>query len=183
MVSDDPEVLIQAVKAGSRTVQLRDKVADRSVLATKARVVLGLKDAFEFSFILNDDPELALELGADGVHIGQDTPTAPVRALIGKALTLGKTTHSPEQARLACQEGADYISAGPVHPTPTKPGRPAVGLDYVREVAAMGVSFVAIGGIDLSNVEEALEAGARVIGIVRAQDRLPELLAKVRARR
>ena len=135
----------------------------------------------EFLFLLNDDPELALELGADGVHIGQDTDSVRTRTLVGDALLIGKTTHNLDQARQAERDGVDYISAGPVYPTPTKPGRPAVGLEYVRAVAAnIALPFVAIGGIDETNLDAVLQAGARTVGIVRAAALAPLFLNKVR---
>jgi thiamine-phosphate pyrophosphorylase len=96
-------------------------------------------------------------------------------------MLIGKTTHNIDQARKAVSDGANYISAGPVYPTPTKPGRPAVGLEYVREVAAkIELPFVTIGGIDLTNLDVVLEAGARTVGIVRAADQTPQFLEKIR---
>ena len=98
-------------------------------------------------------------------------------------MIIGKTTHNLEQARQAIADGADYISAGPVYPTPTKPGRPAVGLSYVKEVAEnLEIPFVAIGGIDLSNIDEVLAAGAKTIAVVRAWRDAAVLLRRIRER-
>jgi thiamine-phosphate pyrophosphorylase len=126
-------------------------------------------------FILNDDPELALAVRADGVHIGQDDiSVADAREIIGPDHLLGLSTHSEEQITAAHQtdrEGAriDHISVGPINATPTKPGRPAVGLQLISHAAATStLPFFAIGGIDPDNVVEVLEAGARRICVVRA---------------
>jgi len=168
VISDDPARLLRAVDDGATIVQLRDKTADAETIRAKAERIAAHPKRAGFLFFLNDDAALAMEVGADGVHIGQDTDTVQTRRIIGHAL-LGKTTHSLEQAQQAAQDGADYISAGPVYPTPTKPGRPAVGLEYVRAVVEWGqLPFVAIGGIDATNIDDVLAAGARVIGIVRA---------------
>jgi thiamine-phosphate pyrophosphorylase len=180
-ISDSVFVLKKAVADGAAIVQLRDKGADRAVILEKAREMMAFKEKNSFLFILNDDPVLALEAGADGVHVGQDMSTEEARAIIGHDLVLGKTTHNLDQARQAVRDGADYISVGPVYATPTKPGRPAVGLAYVREAAQhLSIPFVAIGGIDLSNVDDVLAAGARTIGIVRAHDDAAKLLRRIR---
>ena len=181
VISDNPDVLKQAVEDGVTILQLRDKSADETSIRAKAGELLNHPKRNDFLFILNDHPQLALELGADGVHIGQDTDSAQTRALVGEALIIGKTTHNLDQARQAERDGVDYISAGPVYPTPTKPGRPAVGLGYVREVAKnLSLPFVAIGGIDETNIDAVIQAGARTVGIVRAAALAPLFLNKVR---
>lgn len=183
IVSDSVDVLIKAVEDGASIVQLRDKKGDENGIIRKAREVLAYKKVQPFLFILNDNPELAKKTGADGVHIGQDMSTTEARAIAGPEMIVGKTTHSLEQARLAVREGADYISVGPVYATPTKPGRPAVGLPYVREAAAhLDIPFVAIGGIDLTNVDEVIGAGAKTIGIVRAHGDARALLERIRGK-
>ena len=180
VISDDPAVLARAVEDGVRIIQLRDKSGDTLQIKTKARALLAHPRRAEFLFILNDDPALALEIGADGVHIGQDTDSVQTRKIVGANFLIGKTTHNLDQARQAVCDGMDYISAGPVYPTPTKPGRPAVGLEYVREVAQnIALPFVAIGGIDETNIDDVIRAGARTIGIVRAAARAPEFLKKL----
>src|SRR5581483_11444597 len=105
---------------------------------------------------------------ADGVHVGQDdTPVAAAREALGADRIVGLSTHSPEQIDAAA--GVDYIGVGPVHATPTKPGRPAVGLDLVRYAAAhAAVPFFAIGGISAANVADVRAAGASRIAVVRA---------------
>ncbi len=154
---------------GAAIVQLRDKSEDRPLIAEKAREMVAFRGEKPFIFILNDDPSLAVAVGADGVHVGQDTSTTDARKTIGEAMILGKTTHNMEQARRAVMEGADYVSVGPVYATPTKAGRPPVGLSYIREAAEhLHIPFVAIGGIDLTTIDDVLGAGARTVGVVRA---------------
>ena len=181
IISDRVDVLQRAVEEGAAIVQLRDKTEERSAILGKAREIVALKQNRPFIFIVNDDPELAVEAGADGVHVGQDLSTEEARRLVGPGMILGKTTHNLEQARQAIRDGADYISVGPVYATPTKPGRQAVGLGYVREAANnLDIPFVAIGGIDLANIDDVLGAGAKTVGVVRAYGDTKELLARVR---
>ncbi len=136
--------------------------------------------------ILNDRPDLVAEAGADGVHVGQDDAAVPqARALIGPDRILGLSTHSPAQVDAAAGEPEiDYIGVGPVHATPTKPGRPAVGLDLVRYAAAHAATpFFAIGGIDAGNLAAVRGAGATRIAVVRAITDAPDPEAAARALR
>jgi thiamine-phosphate pyrophosphorylase len=181
VISDRVDVLKRAVEDGAAIVQLRDKTGERPAVLGKAREITALKRIRPFIFIVNDDPELAVEAGADGVHVGQDMSTEEARKVVGPDMIVGKTTHNPEQGRQAIRDGADYISVGPVYATPTKPGRQAVGLDYVREAAnSLDIPFVAIGGIDLANIDDVLDAGAKTVGVVRACGDTKELFARVR---
>jgi thiamine-phosphate pyrophosphorylase len=183
VISGEVAPLKKAIDDGATIVQLRDKSGDRAAILGKAREIVAYREKKAFLFILNDDPRLALETGADGVHIGQDMPTRDARGIVGEGMVVGKTTHHIEQARQAIADGADYISAGPVYPTPTKPGRPAVGLSYVREVAEnLEIPFVAIGGIDLTNIDDVLAAGAKTVAVVRAWRDAAELLRRIRER-
>lgn len=183
VISDSVEVLRQAIADGATVVQLRDKTGDTATIRKKALEVLSDRKNRLFIFILNDDPELAVGVHADGVHIGQDFSIAEARKLVGAKMILGKSTHSLAQGLEAEKEGADYISVGPVFRTPTKPGRPAVGVDYVRQAAErIALPFVAIGGIDLRNVDEVLDAGAKTIGVVRAAKDVPAFFNKLRSR-
>jgi len=164
-------VLGPALRGGVDMVQLRDKDAgDEELLRAAARFRAICADHGAL-FWLNDRPDLAVEAGADGVHVGQDdTPVAEVRSVVGPDLLIGLSTHTPEQFDAALGSGADQLSVGPVWETPTKAGRPAAGLDYVRYAAARGgeVPWFAIGGIDLDNVGEVVGAGARRVVVVRA---------------
>ncbi|MCK9226719.1 MAG: thiamine phosphate synthase [Syntrophorhabdaceae bacterium] len=181
VISASVDDLKQAVNDGAAIVQLRDKTGDEKTVLEKAREIVEYKKVKDFVFILNDDPALAVKAGADGVHIGQDMSTIEARAIVGNDMIVGKTTHNLEQGRQAIAEGADYISTGPVYATPTKPGRPAVGLEYVREAAQnLDIPAVAIGGIDLGNIGDVLRAGAKTIGVVRACTDAPELLKRIK---
>jgi thiamine-phosphate pyrophosphorylase len=164
-------VLGPALRGGVDMVQLRDKDAGDDELLRAAARFRAICDEHGALFWLNDRPDLALEAGADGVHVGQDdTPVDEVRSAVGPDLLIGLSTHSPSQFDAALRSGADQLSVGPVWETPTKAGRPAAGLDYVRYAAAHGgdVPWFAIGGIDLDNVGEVVAAGARRVVVVRA---------------
>ena len=166
----DP-IVAAALEGGADLVQLRDKdAADEEILAAAARF-RALCDEHDALFVLNDRPELAARCGADGVHVGQDDARVEqARAIVGRDVLIGLSTHAPEQFAAGLAAGADYLCAGPVHETPTKPGRAATGLGYVRHAAAHagGRPWFAIGGIDAHNVGEVAEAGAQRIVVVRA---------------
>jgi thiamine-phosphate pyrophosphorylase len=162
------EFLHAVLRGGVDIVQLRIKDgSDDEILeaALRFRRACGEHGAL---FILNDRAELVQAAGADGVHVGQDDiPVQTARELVGPGRLVGLSTHTTEQVEQAA--GVDYIGVGPVHETPTKPGRPAVGPDLVRFAAAhAAVPFFAIGGIDAANVEEVRAAGAERIAVVRA---------------
>jgi thiamine-phosphate pyrophosphorylase len=160
-----------ALRGGADLVQLRDKTATDEELAPAAAWVAARCAAHGALFVLNDRPDLAAALGADGVHVGQDDmPVAEARAIVGDDAIVGLSTHSIPQADAGARSGADYIAVGPVHATPTKEGRPAIGLDPVRHAAAHvdGVPWFAIGGIDPRTVGAVVAAGATRAVIVRA---------------
>ena len=136
-------------------------------------------------FILNDRPDLVETTGADGVHVGQDDATVDdARAALGPDRLIGLSTHSAAQIDAAAEAPVDYIGVGPVHETPTKPGRPAVGLELVRYAAAhAAVPFFAIGGISTANVRAVRAAGATRIAVVRALTGAPDVADGARALR
>ncbi|MGH2857208.1 MAG: thiamine phosphate synthase, partial [Solirubrobacteraceae bacterium] len=160
-----------ALRGGVDIVQLRMKEApDREIVAAGKRFRAAC-DAHGALLIVNDRPDLAVEIGADGVHVGQDdVAVREARRAIGGARLVGLSTHDPEQLDAACANpDVDYIGVGPVHATPTKPGRAAVGLELVRYAAsAATVPFFAIGGIDAGNVAAVRAAGASRVAVVRA---------------
>jgi thiamine-phosphate pyrophosphorylase len=166
------ELLEAALGGGVDMVQLRDKEAPDPDLLRAAEVFRRLCDSHGALFWLNDRPDLVEATRADGVHVGQDDmPVDEVRRLVGPDVLIGLSTHSPEQLEAALGSEADELSVGPVYPTPTKAGRPAAGLGYVRHaarVAGGGRPWFAIGGIDLTNVNEVADAGAERIVVVRA---------------
>jgi thiamine-phosphate pyrophosphorylase len=164
------DVVEPALRGGADLVQLRDKDASDDELIAAAGRIRDLCRARAVPFVVNDRPDLALRVGADGVHLGQDdAPVEEVRAEVGDALAIGLSTHSAEQIAAAEASSADYYAVGPVWETPTKPGRPAVGLDLVRHAAtAASKPWFAIGGIDASNVARVARAGAPRVVVVRA---------------
>jgi thiamine-phosphate pyrophosphorylase len=165
------QLLPAALRGGVDMVQLRDKPADDEQILRSAGRFRAVCHRHGALFWLNDRADLALEADADGVHVGQhDTPVAEVREQVGEDMLIGLSTHSPEQFDAALRSQADQLSVGPVWETPTKEGRPAAGLDYVRYAARHGGErpWFAIGGIDPGNVAEVVAAGARRIVVVRA---------------
>jgi thiamine-phosphate pyrophosphorylase len=164
-------LLAAALGGGVDMVQLRDKSASDTELVAAARTFRAACDEHDALFWLNDRPDLVAECEADGVHVGQDdAPAAEVRRQVGPDVLVGLSTHSPEQFDAALRSEADQLSVGPVWETPTKEGRPAAGLGFVREAASRGVDrpWFAIGGIDAGNVGEVVAAGAKRIVVVRA---------------
>ena len=162
--------LAAALRGGVDIVQLRIKDGSDDAILPAARRFRAACDAHDALFILNDRPDLVRATDADGVHVGQDdTAVTQARELIGADRLIGLSTHSPEQIDAAAGTDVDYIAVGPVHETPTKPGRPAVGLELVRYAASnAAVPFFAIGGISTANADAVAAAGAERIAVVRA---------------
>jgi thiamine-phosphate pyrophosphorylase len=164
-------VVPAALEGGVDIVQLREKSRPDDEVLAIGRRLRALCDEHGALLIVNDRPDLALECGADGVHIGQDDMLLDeARAIVGDELIVGISTHSPEQIESALGSTADYLGVGPVYSTPTKPGRPAVGLELVRYASAHASAkpWFAIGGIDNANRAEVAAAGAARIAVVRA---------------
>lgn len=151
-------------------IELRDRESPRNAVERAGQTFRRLADTYGALFIVNDDPHLAAELLADGVHVGQeDISPAEARQILGPEAIVGLSTHSREQIEAAAEQPVDYISVGPIWETPTKEGRPATGLDLIGEAARIAtVPWFAIGGINPENVREVVEAGARRICVVRA---------------
>jgi thiamine-phosphate pyrophosphorylase len=164
------EFVRSALRGGVEIVQLRMKSADDDLILAVARRYARICAPAGVLLILNDRPDLVVAAGADGVHVGQDdTPVDQARELVGPRRLVGLSTHSPEQIDAALITDLDYIGVGPVHATPTKPGRPAVGVDLVRYAAAHAtVPFFAIGGLNAVNLPAAVAAGATRAAVVRA---------------
>lgn len=174
------------VESGIRVIQLRMKertLAEVVGVGTKLRELIPP----EVLFIINDDPAIAKETGADGVHLGQDdTPYAVARAMLGPSAVIGLSTHSPAQTAAACALRPDYIGIGPVWPTPTKKSPdPALGLETMAEmVRAATVPTVCLGSIDMSNAHQVVRAGAKMICAVRCINQAEDpasVIARLRA--
>ncbi len=168
---EEPEALLQAaLNGGVDIVQLREKELGREQVERSAQTFRRLCDTYSTLFIVNDDPYLAQSCDADGVHLGQDDmPAEEAREILGPEAIVGLSTHSEGQLAASADEPVDYVSVGPVWETPTKQGRPGVGLGLVEHAAAGAPHpFFAIGGIDPANAAQVIEAGARRLGVVRA---------------
>jgi thiamine-phosphate pyrophosphorylase len=164
-------VVPAALAGGVDIVQLREKSAPDEAIVGAGRRLREICDEHGALLIVNDRPDLALECGADGVHVGQDdAPLDEVRATVGADLIVGVSTHSPEQVEAGLASVADYLGVGPVYATPTKAGRAPVGLELVRYAAehAAAKPWFAIGGIDADNAPDVAAAGASRIAVVRA---------------
>jgi len=155
---------------GADCIQLRAKAIDDDELFALALECVKVCKAAGVLSVINDRVDIAVAAGADGVHLGQnDLPIEYARKLQLGPLIIGKSTHSIEQLRAACDERPTYVSLGPVFSTGTKPTAEPVGLDYITQakevLADTGIGHVAIGGITLDNVEQVLGAGARAIAV------------------
>ena len=183
--ADDLERVAESLLAGGVDVlQLRAKGADESAVEALANRLVALTERAGVPLIVNDFPQLVPSVGAQGAHVGQDDfSVADARWRAGRALAgevaqplIGKSTHSLAQAVAAEAEGADYIGFGPLFATPTKPGRPAVGLDDIRRVhEAVKIPIFCIGGIKLENLENVIAAGARRMVIVSGMLLAPDI--------
>lgn len=157
------DTMEQAILGGADMLQFRDKTSDKTALLRKAKELRRLTRRYGIPFIVNDHIDVALEAEADGVHLGQgDLSLSEARKLVGTGKIIGISTHAIGEARLAEEQGADYIGVGPVFATKTKADAVApVTVSYVNEVArTIRIPWVAIGGIKLSNVDQVLKAGA-----------------------
>jgi thiamine-phosphate pyrophosphorylase len=162
--ADFANYLQSAIEGGVDVVQVRERSVPDARLLELLGVAREITARYGVPLGVNDRPDLAVLAGADFVHVGQeDIPVAEARRF---GLPVGLSTHAPREIDDAV---SDYIAVGPVYATPTKEGRPAVGLDLVRYAAANArLPWFAIGGIDATNVAEVVEAGATRIAVVRA---------------
>ena len=168
---DDPERMVRAaLSGGAGMVELRDREHSAGVVQRSGATFRRLADTYSALFIVNDDPHLANELAADGVHVGQDdVSAAEAREILGSDAIIGLSTHSREQIEAAAEQPVDYISVGPIWETPTKQGAAATGLELIEAAAEIAtVPWFAIGGIDEGNVADVVAAGARRVCVVRA---------------
>lgn len=161
--------LTAAIGAGVGMVQLRDKNLANGELLETARHCARVCRSAGVPFIINDRVDVAVMTRADGVHLGQDDlPVAAVRKFAGPDFIIGLSTHTPEQVDAANGLDVDYIGVGPIWETPTKPGRPPVGLKLVQYAAAnANPPFFAIGGVDESTIGQVIESGARRVSVLR----------------
>ena len=181
----DPEVVARMLDAGIRVVQYREKTKKPGAMYTDCLAIRELTRRAGATFIVNDHVDLALLVGADGVHVGQeDLPPEAVRRLIGPDRVLGLSTHNPDQARAALADGlVDYIGVGPLFATTTKTDVCApVGLDYLDFVVRnIPLPFVAIGGIKEHNIAGVRRAGASMIALVTEIVGAPDIPGRIAA--
>jgi thiamine-phosphate diphosphorylase len=165
------DVVAAALRGGATTIQLRDKSCPRHELIATGRRLAQLCREAGASFIVNDDPAVAAEIGADGVHLGPEDPSpAEARTLMGAGALVGYSAKaSPELARQAEEAGADYVVAGSIFPTTTKEDATVVGLEAIRAIkAAVSIPVAAIGGIGPGNIGSVIQAGADVACVISA---------------
>jgi thiamine-phosphate pyrophosphorylase len=176
--------LLEAVlEGGCRVVQLREKTMPLGDLYPVARALRKRCREAGCLFIVNDRVDLALAVEADGVHVGQDDlPAREARRLLSPGMILGVSTHDENQARLARDDGADYVAVGSMFPTGSKAGFRLVGPDLVRRVRPeIRVPLVAIGGVTTDNVAEVIRAGADAVAVISAVCAAPDPAAATRA--
>lgn len=157
------------IEGGVHIIQLRAKGVELPLVKKWAIAMQAMCREHRAIFVLNDYPEMAAEIGADAVHVGQDGGSLEgVRKIVGPGVLVGRSTHSPQQALQAREEGADYIGFGPLFPTGTKPGRPSIGLqDIAATQHQMGdMPMFCIGGINATTLPQVLQAGAKRVVIV-----------------
>jgi thiamine-phosphate pyrophosphorylase len=176
------DVARQLCDGGSDLIQLRAKDSTPDQVRRLAEALLPITERAGAGLVINDHPRIALQVGAPLGHMGQEDffdagyRTAAQVTGCPKEMLLGLSTHAPEQALRALRAEPDYIAIGPVFATPTKPGRPAVTLEYVRWAAAhVNIPWFAIGGINLQNLDEVLMAGAARVCLVSAILNAPDI--------
>jgi len=179
----DPLATVRAaVRGGVKTVQYRDKISPPARQRELAKQLAAICHAAGVVFLVNDSPQLALNSGADGVHLGQgDDSVAAARALLGSDKIIGVSTRTAEQARQAQADGADYIGLGAMFATGSKNDAVCVGVERLIEVrAAVKLPIVAIGGINRTNIAQVVDAGADAVAVISAvtADSDPALAAR-----
>jgi len=187
-VDDIVAVVESALEGGVDVVQYRQKEGDDQQRFAIAQALCQLCHRYGALFIINDRVDLAIAVGADGIHVGQtDLPVNIVRQILdangngADQYIIGQSTTSPEELAIALNNQVDYIGVGPVHATPTKPNKAASGYEYVQYAAAnVQIPWFAIGGIDVTNLDGAIAAGAERVAIVRAimESAQPNLIAQ-----
>ena len=185
VAEDRLEAVTRALLAGGvDLLQLRAKGHPPERILEFGRRVMPLCRDAAVPFIVNDHVEVATELAADGLHIGQDDGShAETRARIGSGMILGRSTHSPEQARQALTDGFDYIGFGPLFPTPTKQGRPGIGMENVARMeqeVGSHIPMFCIGGVRRDNLDQVVGHGARRVVIVSDLLTAPDIEGAVR---
>jgi thiamine-phosphate pyrophosphorylase len=170
LVSDDIDVIANNLKKEVALVQLRDKNSSKTEILEKAIKLKKITAKSKIPLIINDFIDIAITIDADGFHSGQDDiDISYQRKLLGPHKIIGRTTHNIQQGLLAQKQGADYVSVGPIWDTPSKPNREGIGFEYLKEASEkLVIPYVAIGGINLGNIEEISKYHPAMIGLIRA---------------
>lgn len=177
------EVIRAAIAGGATVVQYREKTATTRQMIEEARALRELTRQAGIPFIVNDRVDIALAVDADGVHVGQDDMPAPLaRKLMGPGKIVGVSVDNLEQALQAERDGADYVGAGPIFATATKPdAAPPIGLEGLAEICrGVSIPVIAIGGINAENAGAVIAAGAAGVAVVSAVVAAPDVEAAAR---
>lgn len=163
------KIAAEACAGGAKVVQYRDKNTSKRKIMEHSKEIRRITNEYKSCFIINDYIDIALSVGADGIHLGQDDlPITAARKIVGPDVIIGISTHSLEQALSAVKSGADYIGCGPLYQTPTKADYTPVGLDLIKEVLRkVSIPVVAIGGITLERIKILKQAGIKNFAMVR----------------
>lgn len=177
-------VIARALAGGATVIQLRDKQASTRDLCEIGARIKELTDKWQALFIINDRVDIALAVGADGVHVGQDDlPAAVARRLLGAGKILGVSTENGEQARKAAQDGADYVAIGPIYEARSSKadaGAP-IGPDAITELTRhTSLPIIAIGGIKHDRVADVIRAGAAGAAVISAIVNAPDITVATR---
>ncbi len=179
---DLEEFVASCIKGGVDIVQLREKNAEAKEIIEAAKAIKSVCSDFAVPFILNDRIDLALEVEADGCHLGQDdAPISLARKILPKSSIIGLSTHSPVELEKGNQTDADYLSVGPIVATPTKPGRPGTTIEYLQYAKKYSTKpFFVTGGVSPESIKNLVSAGARGFVVVRylTESTDPEASAK-----
>lgn len=178
------DVAVQMIEAGIKVIQYREKEKSDKLMFDECLKIREMTKSAGVTFIINDRPDLAVLVDADGVHLGQDDlPPEAVRQLVGEKMIIGLSTHTPAQAHAAAKSGVDYIGVGPIFATKTKKDVcDPVGLSYLDYIVNnINRPFVAIGGIKEHNIASVYHRGARCIALVTEITGAPDIGGKVRA--
>ena len=180
-----PVAAERLLEGGVDILQIRAKQTDKSIVAALAEEIHALTAPLGVPLILNDHPDLLRDVPAEGAHVGQDDLTvAEARAAAGRPVIIGKSTHSIAQACAAAEDVADYLGFGPLFATPTKPWRPAIGLQDIATVHELvSVPIFCIGGIKSGNLAQVRDAGARRVVIVSGWLQADDISSAVRSAR
>jgi thiamine-phosphate pyrophosphorylase len=181
--ADVPGVAKSMIEGGVDLIQLRAKEQSIEAIVDLAKRVHEITSRASVPLIVNDHAEVAAQVPAEGVHVGQDDDAVVVaRQKAGRVIMVGKSTHSLAQASAAKNEGADYIGFGPIFATPTKPDYKPIGLTNIRQAHAdLSLPIFCIGGVKLDNLPQLIVAGARRVAIVSALLKAPDIAEYARA--